>query len=108
MAISLKQLQKAVAKERAKAQIIEERRILERELKRLQEGKGTQLIRRFGRGFRILAKKGAKATGRAIVKARKFAEESGAAEGLNTDFGGGRAEVRRPVRRPRTTPTPTK
>ena len=37
MVISLKGLEKAVAKERAKAQIIEQRRVLERELKRLQE-----------------------------------------------------------------------
>jgi hypothetical protein len=80
---TLKQLRIAIVREKSKASTIEERRALERQLKLLRSGKGIKFLRRSGRGFVILTKKGARATGRGIVKARKFAEESGAAEGLD-------------------------
>jgi len=84
--ITLKQLQEAVKKEKAKAKTMEERRALEAELKSLRAGRGTKLLKRLGRGFVILGKKGAKATGAGIVKARKFAEESGAGQGLDVEL----------------------
>ncbi len=95
--ISLKQLQRAIAKERAKAKTASERAELERELRQLRAGTSAKLLKRFGRGFVILTQKGAKATGRGIVKARKFAEESGAGEGLDIRL---RSSISQPPRRP--------
>jgi hypothetical protein len=80
--LSLKELQSLVTREKSKAKTIVERRKLEKELKDLRAGTNTKLLKRLGRGFVILTKKGAKATGRGIVAARKFAEESGAGEGF--------------------------
>ena len=84
--ISLKRLKLAIVKERFKTKMASERRELEMELKQLRSGRSDKLLKRLGRGFVILSKKGAKATERGIVKARKFAEESGANEGLDVRF----------------------
>lgn len=94
--ISLKELQRAVARARAKAKTASERIQLERELKALREGTNIKLLRRLGRGFVILTKKGAKATGQGIVKARKFAEETGAGEGLDIELA---SSIQRPISR---------
>jgi hypothetical protein len=87
--MTLKQLKMAVAKEKKKSGTISERQKLERQLKELRAGPGSKLIKRVGKGFVILSKKGAKATGKGIIAARKFAEESGAGEGLDVNFQGG-------------------
>ncbi len=84
--ISLTDLKIAIAREKAKASTTQERAQLERELKQLRAGTSNKLLKRFGRGFAILAKKGATATGKGIVKARKFAEESGAGKGLDIEL----------------------
>lgn len=81
--ISLAKLKEQLAQERSKAKTSSERMEIQRELRVLREGEGSKLARRFGRGFVVLVGKGARATGRGIVRARKFAEESGAGEGLD-------------------------
>ena len=96
--LTLKQLKTAVAKERARATTTSERAELQRELKMLREGTSTKLLRRFGKGFRVIAAKGARATGRGIVQARKFAESTGAGRGLDTNFSN-RVVKRKPKRR---------
>ncbi len=97
--LSLKDLEKAVKIERAKAKTSAQRAELQKELKQLRAGTSTKLLKRLGRGFGVLAKKGAKATGKGIKEARKFAEESGAERGLDTGFGIRGGKVRRPVSR---------
>lgn len=84
--ISLRQLQKQITIERKKAKTIEEKRELERELKRLREGKSTKVLKRFGRGFVILSKKGAKAIGKGAIAIDKFGRERGAGEFFETEF----------------------
>lgn len=84
--LTLKQLKTAIAKERAKAKTATEKAQLQRELKMLREGTNTKLLRRFGRGFKELAGRSAKATGKGIVKAQKFAESTGAGRGLDVEL----------------------
>lgn len=84
--LSVKQLEKAIEKAQKKAKTAEEKIRLGRELKQLEEGTNIKLLRRFGKGFVVLAKKTGKATGRGIVKARKFAEESGAGRGFDVEL----------------------
>ncbi len=100
--MSLKDLEKAVATAKKRVNIQSRRSELERELKVLREGKKTKLARRLSRGFVALTKEGAKATGRGIVKARKFAESTGAGEGLDVELESSlprRKVVKRIVRR---------
>ena len=87
--ISLKQLQKIVAKEKKKVGTVEERERLEKELRELRAGKSTKLLKRLGRGFVVLTKKGAVATGEGIKKVSKFAEERGAGRFFDTDVSAG-------------------
>ena len=85
--MTFKQLQAAISRERKKAKTAAERRKLEIELKELRAGTSTKILRRFKKGFKVFVKKGAAATGKGIVKARKFAEESGAGRGLDIELG---------------------
>ncbi len=96
--LTLADLKKAVARAKKKASTAQERAQLESELKQLQAGTSTKLLKRLGRGFVILTKKGARATGKGIVKARKFAEETGAGEGLDIELASSIPRRQRPVR----------
>lgn len=92
--LSLEDLKKEIAKLRSQAKTASERVLLQRELKELRDSQSNNTLKRISRGFKVLVKKGATATGKGVVKLRKFAVESGATEGL--DFNG---RVRTPVQR---------
>lgn len=101
--LTLKELQTAVASEKKKAKTAQEIMLLERELKELRAGSNQKLLKRLGRGFVVLTKKGAKVTGRGIRAVNKFAEESGAGSGLKgIDLASGASKKTRVARaRPR-------
>jgi len=65
--ISLKQLQRAIAKERVRLNSLSKRENLEKELKQLRRSGRTDFAGRIGRGFVILSKK---AGGIAMKQAR--------------------------------------
>jgi len=84
--ISLRKLRLEVARERLKAKSRQRRDDLNTELRQLREGKGIKTVRRLGRGFAVIAKGGARAAGKGIAAASKFAEEKGDGgvfEGIN-------------------------
>jgi len=80
---SLAELRREIAGEKKKASKLSERKALEIELRVLREGPKSKFFKRLGRGATVLVKKGAEATGKGIVRARKFAEENKADQGLN-------------------------
>lgn len=84
--ITMKALRRELVNERRKAKFSLKRSEIESELRELRISPNRKFLKRLGRGFVVLTKKGAEATGRGIRQARKFAEESGAGRGLDIDF----------------------
>ncbi len=74
--ISLKQLQRAVAREKSRIRVFQERGKLERQLKELRASGKTDVVGRIGRGFKVLSKKVGNAAMRqgSLIRERQIQE----------------------------------